>query len=79
MVAFSKGRLEGRALEHALAGDKGLFVRMYDASQGKWVQVKTPEAKAARKYMKGRCEELVLELLQKGFSCSAADMPVILP
>ena len=30
MVKFSKERLEGRALEHVLAGHKGLFIRMYD-------------------------------------------------
>ena len=47
MVAFSKACLEGRALEDALAGDKGFFVRMYDGHQGKWVQVKAAEAKAA--------------------------------
>ena len=47
MVAFSKACLEGRALEDVLAGDKGVFVRMYDEHQGKRVQVKAAEAKAA--------------------------------
>ena len=54
MVAFSKACLEGRALEDALAGDKGLFARMNDGHQGKWVQVKTAEAMAARSLLSTR-------------------------
>ena len=44
-----------------------------DQRKGRRVQVGTETAKAARCYMKGRCEELVEQLLQRGFGCSAAD------
>ena len=78
MVKFSKVRLEGRALEHALAGDKGPFVRMFDVATGKWVVVKTEVAKTARRYMAGRAKELLQQLCEKGFFCSSADVPVTL-
>ena len=45
MVRFSQARLEGRALEHALAGDKGTHVRMYDEGVGQWIVVNIPEKK----------------------------------
>jgi len=35
MAAFSKVRLEGRALEHAFAGQGGSSVRMFDKCKGK--------------------------------------------
>ena len=57
MVAFSKACLEGRALEDALAGDKGFFVRMYDRHQGKWMQVKAAEAKAASSLLSTRWDK----------------------
>jgi hypothetical protein len=47
MLAFSKARLEGKALEDALAGKGGSHVRMLDERSGKWVQVKTEVAKTA--------------------------------
>ena len=67
-MAFSKARLEGRALEHALAGDGGSFVSMHDEGKGSWVRVSTKAAKAARSYMQGRAEVLVDQLSQRGFS-----------
>ena len=72
-LPFLQARLEGRALQHALAGDRGLSGCMLDQRKGRGVQVGTETAKAARRYMKGRCEELVEQLLQRGFGCSAAD------
>ena len=79
-MTFTQERLEGRALEHELKGDGGSYVRMYDKQASKWVNVKSEAAKAARDYMKGRCEKLVEDLLQRGFLISpgSADLPVTL-
>ena len=78
MAAFAKVRLEGKALEDALAGKGGSSVRMLDESSGKWVQVKTEVAKAATRYMAGRSKELVEQLSLRGFLCSSGDMPATL-
>jgi hypothetical protein len=78
MVAFSKARLEGRALEHALAGDRGSSVRMYDERAKRWVQVRTLVAKAAMLYMRCRAKVLVAQLLERGFACKSADVPATL-
>ena len=72
---FSKERLEGRALEHALAGHGGSSVRMRDDRTGEWVQVTTQEAQAAMRYMAGRSKTLVQQLSQRGFKFRSADMP----
>ena len=37
MVAFSHERREGRALEHALSGDRRDAIRMLDERSGKWL------------------------------------------
>ena len=44
-VSFSKVRLEGRALEHALAGHGGHSVRMRDERSGRWMLVTSEAAK----------------------------------
>ena len=75
---FSKPRLEGRALEHALAGDGGSSVRMYDKPKEKWVTVTTDVAKEARRYMKERAEELVEDWTQRDLFVCRADLPVTL-
>ena len=54
MAAFSKPRLEGRALEQVLAGDQRPGIRMRDERIGKWTTVNTSVAKAALTYMKAR-------------------------
>ena len=76
MVAFSQERLEGRALEHALAGDRRDSIRMFDELSGTWVFVKTQAAKAALKCMRGRCKELVRQLQERGLVWEGADKAV---
>ena len=49
---FFKARLEGRALEHVVAGDTAPAVRMREESTGKWAAVKTQDAKAVLQYMR---------------------------
>ena len=49
---FFKARLEGRALEHVVAGDTAPGIRMREESTGKWATVKTQDAKAVLQYMR---------------------------
>ena len=74
-MKFSKERLEGRALEHALAGDlaKRRSIRMYDDVAEKWVNVDDYVAKGAMAYMRGRCRELEEELRERGLKCCGGD------
>ena len=76
MASFSRERLEGRALEHALAGDARQSVRMYDDRQDKWVAVSTDSAKAALRLMRARVATLLPELRAAGLSVLGADCPV---
>jgi hypothetical protein len=76
MVAFSKERLEGRALEHALAGDRRTSIRMYDERSGEWVSVATQVAKTALTQMRRRSKDLVQQLQERGFVCSGGDKAV---
>eukprot|EP00973_Karenia_brevis_P078427 10888825-Karenia_brevis.AAC.1 len=75
-TAFSNSRLEGRALEHVLAGDKGLYVRMHVEKEDRWVNLRTAEAKSAKKYMEERGGALLAELSERGLSCLHGDRPV---
>ena len=75
---FSKARLEGRALEHVVAGDAATGIRMREESTGKWAAVKTQDAKTVLKYMKVRGKEVMDQLPARGFICSGGDVPVTL-
>ena len=68
--------MEGRALEHVLAGHNKLFIRMYDEENQKWVKVTTTVAKNALRYMRGRCKKLLEELEERGLSCKGGDKAV---
>ena len=70
---FSKPRLEGRALEHALAGDGGVAIRMKDRE---FQPVCTPEAKQIRRYMDNRVAELRTAMEPQGLYLGPADCPV---
>lgn len=72
---FSKARLEGRALEHAIAGDSGCYVRMLDGRK-RGVLIHSEEATAARKYMAERYSALQADLLKRGCSCRGGDRVV---
>jgi hypothetical protein len=71
-MAYGRGRLEGRALEHANAGDLGNHVRMIN-SNGRVELIRTEAAKAARMYMRGRYRELKHELQDRGVVCQGGD------
>lgn len=72
---FSVARLEGRALEHAIAGNSGCHVRMLDKRK-RPVLIRSEEAKAARKYMRARYSTLQADLLKRGCSCRGGDRVV---
>ena len=77
MTSFSRARLEGKALEHALAGFDGDGVRMrHDGPKGPWEEVRTPLAKAAMKYAKARAPDLRSELASAGLLVQGADRAV---
>ena len=59
MSSYSKSRLEGRALEHAVSGDSCHSIRMKDDSTGVWEYVKGNEAKVIRIAMKKRAQEVL--------------------
>jgi len=72
MATFSKARLEGRALEHAFAGDPGGFVRMCDR-HGVWHKVSAPSVKRA---MEARAAAVLEELRGQGLHKKGADLAV---
>ena len=74
VVSFSKPRLEGKALEHCLAGVRGFGVRMLAGK--KWVVVETTTAKTAMKEMRVRAQTLKAELDAAGLCVLAADRAV---
>jgi hypothetical protein len=76
MVSFSQPRLEGRALEHALAGFGGDGVRMRDDAAGEWGLVRDARAKAAMAYMRIRADTLRGELASAGLLVQGADRAV---
>jgi hypothetical protein len=78
MVAFSKARLEGRALEHGLSQDGGHGIRMKGAA-GKFIVVVGAQAKEIRRRMKERADKLVSELAAAGLSRKGADCHVRVP
>ena len=63
---YSKARLEGRALEHALSCQGGSSIRMYDGT--KWHYVSTKEAADIRSFMKTRVDELWEDLSYFGLT-----------
>jgi len=73
-MSYSKARLEGRALEHTLAGDRCVGIRMKDSS-GRWHLVNTPQSREIRREMKSRVESLLAELIEQGFTKLSADSP----
>ena len=79
MVAFSRPRLEGRAVEHALAKQSGSHIRMKSDLSGKWVVVRGAEAAGIRAYIDGRITTVLSELAAKGLHLSGGESPVKLP
>ncbi len=79
MLAFSKNRLEGRAVEHALAKQSGFHIRMKSDLSGEWVVVRGAEAKGIRVHIEGRITTVLAELAAKGLHLSGGDLPVKLP
>ena len=73
-MSVSRPRLEGRALEHALANDRWPGVRV--CYQGQWKTVMSQEALEARAYMKTRAKKLVEELRDRGLHARGADLAV---
>ena len=78
MTAYSKSRLEGRALEHALSQDRGYCIRMAGES-GKFDNVRGPEAKEIRVFMAERVETLLSQLAAHGLHRTGGESPVVLP
>eukprot|EP00973_Karenia_brevis_P067267 9353770-Karenia_brevis.AAC.1 len=76
MVYFSKPPLEGKALEHCLAGGRGFSIRMKDEKANKWVVVGDARARAAMKEMRTRAKTLKEEMAAAGLSVLGADRPV---
>ena len=72
MVAFAACRLEGRALEHELAKQGGLRIRM-KTDAGVWVWVCDAEAASIRRAMRGRVADLLKSLQEFGFHRRRAD------
>ncbi len=66
MVPCWEPRLEGRALEHELAGCAGHSVRMFDSKTKTWVLVKDDRDRAARIYMRRRAKSWQAELGEAG-------------
>ena len=78
MGAYSKARLEGRALEHALSQDAGYCIRMGDES-GQFQNVRGAEAKEIRISMEKRVKTLLTELAVVGLHRTGGESPVTLP
>lgn len=74
---FSNSRLEGRALEHALASDGCPGIRMKDRS-GVFQIVKTFEAKQVRRCMEERVAKLRDDMVAQELFLGKADCPVTL-
>ena len=74
-MMFSKPRLEGRALEHALSGSRSHGIRMC-SPQGTWQVLATNSARVIKREMKARAKILLHELDEQGFSKVGADAPV---
>lgn len=74
-MVFSRARLEGRALEHALCSQGGHSIRMQQGS-GSWCYVSTDQAKEIRRMMKFRTELLLQDLAKHGLSKVKADASV---
>ena len=77
MPFFAKARLEGRALEHELAKQRGLAIRMFDGVANEWVLVQGAEAREIRLEMRARAKELTAALAAEGLLVQAADRPVV--
>ena len=77
VVSYSTPRLEGRALEHALAGDGGFSIRMKDA-RGEFHPVGGHVAKKIRQEMTMRVALLLPEMKEQGLHLvlGDADLPV---
>ena len=75
MSHYSTARLEGRALEHALAGEGGFRIRMKNA-EGVFDWVGGTAAKDIRMMMTRRVEELKADLKGEGLHVQDADCPV---
>jgi len=72
-MSYSTARLEGRALEHCLAGQGGDAIRMKSGS-GKWERVRTAQTKEIMKVMKARVEQLWEDLEAYSLFRAGADM-----
>ena len=71
-MSFSTARLEGRALEHALANDRRRGVRML--AGGEWRAVTSPAALEARRFMRVRAASLSEDLKVRGLHVRGADL-----
>ena len=69
--------MEGRALEHELAGQGGFVIRMKDAG-GKFIAVSGPVARQIRSEMRERVGRLLLELAGQGLHTRGADCAVLI-
>jgi hypothetical protein len=76
---FSRERLEGRSLEHALARQGGHAIRMKNAGTGLWMRVAGPVPRGIRAYMGARCKTLLEAMRAEGLHRSGADCPVRVP
>ena len=75
-AGFTKPPLEGRALEHALAGDPGFRIRMKNPQTGIFEWIGGVEAKAIRTQMAVRVALLKSEMKTQGLHIQSADCPV---
>jgi hypothetical protein len=73
MVYFSKPRLEGRALEQALAGSKRRGVRMFNSRTQEWALVTDSRALCAVALMKQRAASLKADMAKAGLYIQGAD------
>ena len=73
---YSKVRLEGRALEHALTRIGGHGIRMKCWSTGSFYVVRCPVARSIRVQMKSRVEVLLRDLAEQGLHWRGGEAPV---
>ena len=74
--SFSTARLEGRALEDTLAGDRSHRIRMKDDRTRVFRWVGGVEAAEIRKYMAARFSQVKEEMAQHGLTIQDGDCPV---
>ena len=78
MGVYTRARLEGRALEHAISQDPGYDIRM-GSDSGQFECVRGGEVKAIRTFMNERVEAFLAQLSACGLHRTGGESLVVLP